>query len=126
MEDSGKLVEVQIRTLLQHLWAELSEKVSDVVDKEIKYGGGDKEITAPLETLSDSIQTLETKEREFQSLMQQARTLASVDREDLPSDLIQQLDEQVQKVQVAISREKQGMVEIFNETTQNIVRLKGG
>src|SRR5271165_4361055 len=32
-------VEVQIRTKLQHYWAELSEKLADV-DPEIKYGGG--------------------------------------------------------------------------------------
>jgi len=33
-------IEVQIRTALQHLWAEMSEKVSDIEDKAIKYGGG--------------------------------------------------------------------------------------
>lgn len=37
----SKLVEIQVRTALQHLWAELSEKFSDVVDPTIKYGGGD-------------------------------------------------------------------------------------
>jgi len=33
-------VEVQVRTSLQHLWAELSEKLADVSVPEIKYGGG--------------------------------------------------------------------------------------
>jgi len=37
----GKLVEIQVRTSLQHLWAELSEKLSDVIDPTIKYGGGE-------------------------------------------------------------------------------------
>src|SRR5437867_1522441 len=37
---SGALVDVQVRTSAQHLWAELSEKLSDVVDPGIKYGGG--------------------------------------------------------------------------------------
>jgi putative GTP pyrophosphokinase len=37
---SGKLVEIQVRSALQHLWAELSERLSDVVDASIKYGGG--------------------------------------------------------------------------------------
>lgn len=37
---SGKPVEIQVRTALQHLWAELSEKSSDVLDPTIKYGGG--------------------------------------------------------------------------------------
>jgi len=35
-----RLVEVQVRTHEQHLWAELSEKLSDVVDPALKYGGG--------------------------------------------------------------------------------------
>jgi putative GTP pyrophosphokinase len=39
-EISGKPIEIQIRSSLQHLWAELSEKASDVLDPMIKYGGG--------------------------------------------------------------------------------------
>jgi ppGpp synthetase/RelA/SpoT-type nucleotidyltranferase len=39
----GKLVEIQVRTLLQHQWAEVSEKHSDI-DPGIKYGGGDPEL----------------------------------------------------------------------------------
>lgn len=38
----GKLIEIQVRTELQHLWAELSEKFSDLIDPAIKYGGGDE------------------------------------------------------------------------------------
>ena len=41
IKTQGKLVEVQVRTVLQHAWAELSEKLSDVVNPAIKYGGGD-------------------------------------------------------------------------------------
>ena len=39
-EISGKPVEIQVRSSLQHLWAELSEKCSDAFDPAIKYGGG--------------------------------------------------------------------------------------
>ncbi len=39
---SKKMIEIQVRTSLQHLWAELSEKSSDVLDPAIKYGGGEK------------------------------------------------------------------------------------
>jgi len=35
-------VEIQIRTRLQHLWAELSEKLADAYGNEVKYGGGPK------------------------------------------------------------------------------------
>src|SRR5438132_7745190 len=42
----GKLVEIQVRTSLQHPWAELCEKEADVFDPLIKYGGGDSVTTA--------------------------------------------------------------------------------
>ncbi len=40
----GKLIEIQVRTKLQQLWAELSEKYSDIIDPAVKYGGGDENI----------------------------------------------------------------------------------
>ena len=40
----GQAIEIQVRSLLQHLWAEFSEKVSDVLDPSIKYGGGEEDI----------------------------------------------------------------------------------
>ena len=39
-EISGKPIEIQVRSFLQHLWADVSEKSSDVLDPTIKYGGG--------------------------------------------------------------------------------------
>ncbi len=38
----GQCVEIQARSMLQHLWAEFSEKLSDVIDPSIKYGGGEE------------------------------------------------------------------------------------
>jgi len=45
-------VEVQIRTELQHLWAELSEKSVDLFGSEVKYGGGGKVIQDILDDFS--------------------------------------------------------------------------
>ena len=36
---NDKPFEIQLRSTLQHQWAELSEKASDIIDPEIKYGG---------------------------------------------------------------------------------------
>ena len=36
----GRTVEIQLRTELQQKWAELSEKLSDLIEPSIKYGGG--------------------------------------------------------------------------------------
>lgn len=60
----GKLIEVQVRTKLQHHWAEFSEKYSDVVDPDIKYGGGPKEVREVLSSLSELIAELEGAEIE--------------------------------------------------------------
>jgi ppGpp synthetase/RelA/SpoT-type nucleotidyltranferase len=55
-------VEIQVRTSLQHLWAELSEKVADVFDPLIKYGGGDSVTIALISRLSAAIDDAELKE----------------------------------------------------------------
>ena len=50
-----KPVEIQVRTSLQHAWAERSEKLSDEFGHEIKYGGGNRQISSSLERLSEAI-----------------------------------------------------------------------
>jgi ppGpp synthetase/RelA/SpoT-type nucleotidyltranferase len=55
----GRLIEIQIRTALQHLWAELSEKLSDL-DPKIKYGGGPESLQESLARISKSIQDAES------------------------------------------------------------------
>ena len=58
----GKTVEIQVRTQLQHLWAQMSEAYADRFGSEIKYGGGSPEIRRLLLDCSDRIQKLEEKE----------------------------------------------------------------
>lgn len=52
-------VEVQIRTSLQQRWAELSEKLSGLLDPAIKYGGGDSAVRDDLAFLSRFVAKLE-------------------------------------------------------------------
>jgi putative GTP pyrophosphokinase len=49
----GMLVEIQVRTELQQAWAQLSEKLSDVFDRTIKYGGGNPKIASLLAITSE-------------------------------------------------------------------------
>ena len=63
VRDDDKLVEVQVRTVLQHLWAELSEKLADSLDPHIKYGGGDAHVRRLLDELSTHVVTLEDFDR---------------------------------------------------------------
>ena len=65
---AGKPVEIQIRSTLQHLWAELSEKTSDVIDPAIKYGGGNKKWQKFQMVLSDAVTRYEAFEEEFFAL----------------------------------------------------------
>ncbi len=52
---AGKRVEIQIRSRLQHLWAELSERAADVLDPAIKYGGGDKEVRDHIDQIAEVV-----------------------------------------------------------------------
>lgn len=67
---SGKLIEIQNRTTLQHAWAELSEKLSDNLDSAIKYGQGNKEIQGMLGKLSHTISKMEDSEKELRIFSQ--------------------------------------------------------
>lgn len=62
----GKLIEIQVRTALQHLWAELSEKFSDIENPAIKYGGGDKYYQELLIDTSSIIAEVELGEVELE------------------------------------------------------------
>jgi len=55
-------IEIQIRTALQHLWAELSEKLSDVIDPGIKYGGGNEQALTLLRSATAFIGQIEVLE----------------------------------------------------------------
>lgn len=65
VDSAGKLVEIQIRTSFQHLWAELSEKLSDLVDSAIKYGGGDELAVSLLANISDTLMAYEVAEAQM-------------------------------------------------------------
>jgi putative GTP pyrophosphokinase len=58
----GRAVEIQVRTTLQHLWAEYSEKFSDVWGSELKYGVGHPGILAVLENCSMLVAAVENHE----------------------------------------------------------------
>ena len=69
VDSEGRLIEIQVRTALQHLWAEVSEKLSDVVDPTIKYGGGRGDILLFLMTASDEIILVESSENELNQIL---------------------------------------------------------
>jgi ppGpp synthetase/RelA/SpoT-type nucleotidyltranferase len=62
-EVSGRPVEIQVRTWLQHLWAQISEKLSDVLDSAIKHGGGPELVRGFLAKISEKIAVHENHEK---------------------------------------------------------------
>ena len=80
---SGKPIEIQVRSLLQHRWAERSEKLSDVLDPTIKYGGGDDEIREFLAGQSALVATYEALEKQ----------VAGTHEKDLPEQTLLELQE---------------------------------
>lgn len=78
-------VEVQVRTHLQHAWADLSEKVADEFGHSIKYGTGDEEAIRFLNKLSLATEELEYI-RHKQHSLRQARA-ASGKNKDLVRNL---------------------------------------
>jgi putative GTP pyrophosphokinase len=67
----NKLIEIRIRTPLQHIWAEFSEKLSDVIDTKIKYGKGPKEFQDLLSHASKALATCEEAEKEISTIERQ-------------------------------------------------------
>ena len=57
-----KPIEVQVRTALQHVWAEMSEKCADIIDPAIKYGGGPPEARDALDKAALLIRQMEDAE----------------------------------------------------------------
>jgi putative GTP pyrophosphokinase len=56
----GKPIEIQVRTAMQHGWAEYSELLDRLVQGEVKYGGGPSDVRERLDRLSTIVARLET------------------------------------------------------------------
>ncbi|HEX7958202.1 MAG TPA: hypothetical protein VF508_14745, partial [Pyrinomonadaceae bacterium] len=82
-----KPIEIQVRTELQHLWAELSEKLSDIIDPAIKYGGGNEDFQEELIGLSAVVAHLESFDEEIATGPEDFRKKLASLRQDLLESL---------------------------------------
>jgi len=68
----GRLVEVQLRTRAQNLWADVSEKLADRFGKQVKYGGeapGRPIIRKTLDALTEAIRSAESSQEEVDAII---------------------------------------------------------
>lgn len=116
---NGCAVEIQIRTLLQHKWAELSEKLADVVDPAIKYGGGPEVARGILEASSKFVAGLEDSEAMVERSERQLEEL------DGKADAarIQQVRDAAQKIRAEHRRIRQEQFEIMTDAIRKLEEL---
>jgi putative GTP pyrophosphokinase len=74
----GFRIEIQVRTVLQHTWALMSEMLADDFGNDVKYGGGPSEVRQIVQELSESIAEEEALEFELSQL--EARIAAEGER----------------------------------------------
>lgn len=111
----GKSIEIQIRTELQHLWAEFSEKFSDVADPAIKYGGGDKEIQTILIRSSNSVAQTELCEK----LLSDSATRLSAKSNFTETD-----KRELAEIQKELDNVREELVNTFRQSIEKLTKLK--
>ena len=94
------LIEIQIRSSLQHIWAELSEKSADLIDPAIKYGKGDETTVAQLQKLSTSIVDFESQELQVVNLEKQVSDKLSEDARSKDQEELLKLREVIQALRI--------------------------
>jgi hypothetical protein len=87
----AKPVEIQIRTALQHNWALVTEKLADVIDQQIKYGGGPADIQELLGQISQRIAILEQQEF-LQANISDGYHRGELTVEDVEAELLERQD----------------------------------
>jgi ppGpp synthetase/RelA/SpoT-type nucleotidyltranferase len=110
------MIEIQVRTSLQHLWAELSEKLSDIVDPAIKYGAGDKTARAILTKASALVIDMESLE------IQLAETKAQLSSEGRLTGGNQQAIAEIEGQHPSM---RQALFEILRDRIKHVEDLAG-
>ncbi len=112
---SGKPVEIQVRTALQHGWAEVSEKASDVLDPTIKYGGGDDIWRSRLSSSSEAVAAYEEWERSQEECERSQEALEKANAE-LRKHHVSEQD--VQEMQKSLVRSRERLAHLRRDMEQ--------
>jgi ppGpp synthetase/RelA/SpoT-type nucleotidyltranferase len=75
-----KPIEIQVRTKLQHLWAEVSEELADLIDPGLKYGRGPENIQNKLLESSILVALFEDAEAGYAPMSRQRIEVSRIPR----------------------------------------------
>lgn len=114
------LVEIQVRTLLQQAWAELSEKLSDINGTAIKYGKGNKTIMEPLLQMSAELAKEEANEAELTRLEAEVSVLLSAESTELQKQDIMNVQRELKKLQQKQRSLRNTSLKILRDTLEQI------
>jgi hypothetical protein len=118
-EISGKPIEIQVRTSLQHLWAEVSEKSSDVLDPTIKYGGGSDQWRIFLTKGSDAVAAYEHFEKNVSNAVAAhevlEKSIAELREDHVPDHEVQELGGKLEGITRNMGHNKQRIEELRGE-----------
>jgi ppGpp synthetase/RelA/SpoT-type nucleotidyltranferase len=91
VEVDKHLVEIQIRTHLQHLWAQVSEEFADLIGHHLKYQASDDSFVIAIREFSDTIQQRHLLENQVLDIKERvAQALAQTDNESLALNQLRQ------------------------------------
>jgi putative GTP pyrophosphokinase len=124
VKHSGKLVEIQVRTSLQQLWAELSEKFADVLDSSLKYGGGDKQIQDFLTLTSSAIEHEEAAEVHLIGAEAVRSKINSFEGHDKNQE-VTDIQQQITYIQKDLSIIKQDIFQLIRKAIEGVDVFKG-
>jgi GTP pyrophosphokinase len=121
-----RLVEIQVRTVLQHSWAELSEKISDVVDPGIKYGIGNQGMIEALLKLSTEVAREEAQEVALATLQHRiAAMLSEDDVAEARQEQLINLQDEIKDTQMSQVTIRDGIVTAVRQIIQKLLAAGG-
>lgn len=126
---SGAPIEVQVRTALQHAWAEYSEKLSDRLGAEIKYGKGDEQVRTVLDRVSTLIAAIENAETQNSAMLAQRRAIAQTMQEVGHANLDEVVEKQIREIDAEMTsllstteRHKASLLAALMESSATLIR----
>jgi ppGpp synthetase/RelA/SpoT-type nucleotidyltranferase len=115
-----RAVEVQVRTVLQQGWAEISEKGADLADPAIKYGGGDAEAQRLLSGAADKIASFEEREHKVLRAQRKLDEMSQAGLTEEERAAIIKLQDDVASLRAKLGTARENAVSSFRQIIEDL------